>query len=65
MHYYVQQQLLTAIRLSISELERNKPDFDGIADLLDECSGMVKQEKDELRRRINCDSDRTRQRKDT
>lgn len=53
MHYYVQQQLLTAIRLSISELERNMPDFDGIADLLDECSGILGTEIERLKSKVS------------
>lgn len=49
MHYYTQQQLLAAARLAIEELDRDNPDFSGIADLLSECSDTLRGEIDRLK----------------
>jgi uncharacterized NAD(P)/FAD-binding protein YdhS len=49
MHYYTQQQLLAAARLMLAELDKDNPDFSGIADLLSECSDTLKHEIDRLK----------------
>ena len=41
MHYYIQQQLLTAVRLMLNELDKDKPDMSSIAELMSERSEMI------------------------
>jgi len=53
MLYHTKQELLSAIRLAIEELDKGNPDYEDIACLLDECSEMLAPEIEYLKARIH------------